>query len=97
MRLHVGGIGAGRCPFFSPLKTMQKFNNYTSNGDNQTLEINVNSKKNAIIILWYNIALTIAKVADDFHCELPETMVYVYDNNSADDAARIAREARGNR
>lgn len=76
---------------------MQKCNNFTSNGNNQTLEINVNSKKIAVIIPCYNVALTIAKVADDFHYELPEAMVYAYDNNSADDAARIAREAWGNR
>lgn len=76
---------------------MQKFNHYTSNGNNQTLEINVNLKKIAVIIPCHNIALTIAKVEDDYHCELPETMVYVYDINSTDDAARIAQEARGNR
>lgn len=71
MRLHVGGIGAGRCPFFNPLKTMQKFNNYTSNGDNQTLKINVNSRKIVIIIPCYNTVVAIAKIADDFQCELP--------------------------
>lgn len=71
---------------------MQKCNNYTSNGNNQTLEINVNSKKIAVIIPCYNEALTIAKVVDDFHRELPEATVYVYDNNSSDGTAQIARK-----
>lgn len=45
----------------------------------------------AVLIPCYNEAVTIAKVVDDFHRELPEATVYVYDNNSTDDTAEIAR------
>lgn len=77
---------------FGPLKPIQKCNDYTSNDDIQTLETNVNSNNIAVIIPCYNEALTIAKVVDDFHRELPEATVYVYDNNSSDGTAQIARE-----
>lgn len=46
----------------------------------------------AALIPCYNEAVTIAKVVDDFKTYLPEATVYVYDNNSSDDTARIARE-----
>ena len=71
---------------------MQKCNTYSSNCKIQTLEINVNSKKIAVIKPCYNEALTIAKVVDDFHHELPDATVYVYDNNSRDGTAQIARK-----
>lgn len=45
----------------------------------------------AVIIPCYNEALTIGKVIDDFCRELPEASVYVYDNNSTDGTADIAR------
>lgn len=45
----------------------------------------------AVIIPCYNEAPTIGKVVDDFHRELPEATVYVYDNNSTDGTAEIAR------
>ena len=45
----------------------------------------------AVIIPCYNEAPTIAKVVDDFRRELPEATVYVYDNNSTDGTAEIAR------
>lgn len=44
----------------------------------------------AIIIPCYNEAPTIGKVVDDFHRELPEATVYVYDNDSTDATAAIA-------
>ena len=47
--------------------------------------------KIAVIIPCYNEALTIGKVIDDFRRELPEASVYVYDNNSTDGTAAIAR------
>ena len=37
--------------------------------------------------------MTIAKVVRDYKQALPEAIVYVYDNNSTDDTARIAEEA----
>lgn len=46
----------------------------------------------AVIIPCYNEALTIGKVVDDFHRELPDATVYVYDNNSVDNTAQIAKQ-----
>ena len=46
----------------------------------------------AVLIPCYNEAVTIAKVVDDFKRELPETVIYVYDNNSKDETAKIAAE-----
>lgn len=37
--------------------------------------------------------MTIAKVVRDYKQALPEAIVYVYDNNSSDDTAKIAEEA----
>jgi glycosyltransferase involved in cell wall biosynthesis len=44
------------------------------------------------LISCYNEELTIKKVIDDFKCELPDAMIYVYDNNSTDNTAKIALE-----
>lgn len=44
----------------------------------------------AVLIPCYNEAVTIGKVIDDFREALPEADIYVYDNNSSDDTARIA-------
>ncbi len=46
----------------------------------------------AVIVPCYNEAQTIGKVVDDFARELPGASVYVYDNNSSDATAQIARE-----
>ncbi|MGI6104575.1 MAG: glycosyltransferase family 2 protein [Raoultibacter sp.] len=46
----------------------------------------------AVLIPCYNEAITIGKVIDDFKRELPEADIYVYDNNSSDGTADIARE-----
>lgn len=46
----------------------------------------------AVLIPCYNEAPTIGKVVDDFHHELPDASIYVYDNNSSDDTAKIARD-----
>ena len=46
----------------------------------------------AVIIPCYNEAQTIGKVVDDFHRELPEATVYVYDNDSTDATAELAAE-----
>jgi glycosyltransferase, family 2 len=45
----------------------------------------------AVLIPCYNEAQTIGKVVDDFRRELPGATIWVYDNNSADDTADIAR------
>lgn len=49
--------------------------------------------KIAVLIPCYNEALTVAKVVTDWKTALPEATIYVYDNNSKDDTAKIAREA----
>ena len=46
----------------------------------------------AVLIPCYNEEITIGKVVDDFTRELPEATVYVYDNDSSDNTATIARE-----
>lgn len=46
----------------------------------------------AVLVPCYNEAATIGKVVDDFLRELPTATVYVYDNNSSDNTAQIARE-----
>ena len=47
----------------------------------------------AILVPCYNEAQTIEKVVTDWETVLPEAVVYVYDNNSSDDTAAIARAA----
>lgn len=47
----------------------------------------------AVLIPCYNEAVTIKKVVADFKRELPGAAIYVYDNNSTDGTARIARDA----
>lgn len=49
--------------------------------------------KTAILIPCYNEAMTIEKVVADFRRELPDATIYVYDNNSTDSTAEIARRA----
>jgi glycosyltransferase involved in cell wall biosynthesis len=49
--------------------------------------------KIAVLIPCYNESQTIAKVVKDYKEALPEAIIYVYDNNSTDDTARIAKEA----
>lgn len=48
--------------------------------------------KIAVLIPCYNEEKTIAKVIRDARAALPEAVIYVYDNNSTDQTARIARE-----
>ncbi len=49
--------------------------------------------KIAVLIPCYNEEATIGKVVDDFRNALPEAVVYVYDNNSTDRTAELARAA----
>lgn len=49
--------------------------------------------KIAVLIPCYNESKTIAKVVSDFKKQLPEANIYVYDNNSTDNTADIARQA----
>ena len=43
----------------------------------------------AVLIPCYNEAQTIRKVVTDWKKELPEAVIYVYDNNSTDNTAVI--------
>ena len=47
----------------------------------------------AVTIPCYNEAVTIAKVIADFRSALPDATIYVFDNNSTDNTAQVAREA----
>ncbi len=49
--------------------------------------------KIAVLIPCYNEEKTIFKVVSDWKAALPEAVIYVYDNNSADETAALAREA----
>ena len=47
--------------------------------------------KIAVLIPCYNESQTIAKVINDYKTALPEADIYVYDNNSTDRTAEIAK------
>lgn len=49
--------------------------------------------KIAVLIPCYNEEVTIHKVVSDFKRELPESDIYVYDNNSSDDTSKLAKDA----
>lgn len=49
--------------------------------------------KIAVLIPCYNEEKTIGKVVADWKRSLPDAVIYVYDNNSSDETARIARDA----
>ncbi len=49
-------------------------------------------KKIAVLIPCYNESLTIEKVIKDFQAALPDADIYVYDNNSSDDTAALAKK-----
>lgn len=49
--------------------------------------------KIAVLIPCYNEEKTVKKVVEDFRKNLPEAKIYVYDNNSKDKTAELAREA----
>lgn len=49
--------------------------------------------KIAVLIPCFNEAKTIRKVIESFKEELPEAVIYVYDNNSSDGTDKLAKEA----
>lgn len=68
---------------------------YASNKFDMTREIEAveaacKGRGVAVLLPCYNEAVTIGKVVDDFKAALPEADIYVYDNNSTDDTAKIA-------
>ncbi len=50
-------------------------------------------KNIAVLIPCYNEELTIHKVVTDFKKKLPDSTIYVYDNNSTDETFNIAKRA----
>lgn len=50
-------------------------------------------EKIAVLIPCYNESKTIGKVVSDWKRELPEAIVYVYDNNSTDSTDKVAEAA----
>ena len=50
-------------------------------------------KKIAVLIPCYNESQTIEKVVKDFKSVLKDADIYVYDNNSTDGTAEIAKKA----
>ena len=50
-------------------------------------------EKIAVLIPCYNESQTVGKVVKDWKEALPEAPIYVYDNNSSDDTAEIAKNA----
>lgn len=55
--------------------------------------VNYMKSKIAVLIPCYNEGKTIEKVVKDYKKALPEADIYVYDNNSTDDTAKIAENA----
>ena len=49
--------------------------------------------RQAVLIPCYNEAVTVADVVRSFHAALPSADIYVFDNNSTDGTATVAREA----
>ncbi len=49
-------------------------------------------KKIAVLIPCYNEEKTVRKVVEDYRRELPEALIYVYNNNSSDKTYEIASE-----
>lgn len=47
----------------------------------------------AVLVPCYNEAVTIARVISDFKRALPGATIYIYDNNSSDDTAAIAKQS----
>lgn len=51
----------------------------------------MNTPRIAVLVPCYNEAITVAKVIADFRAALPDAEICVFDNNSKDDTAAIAR------
>ena len=57
------------------------------------MTISIDASRVAVIIPCYNEAVTIAKVVADFRSALPGAPIYVYENNSSDETAKLAKES----
>lgn len=58
--------------------------------------IDLSTARVAVLVPCYNEALTIEAIVRDFRTSLPQATVYVFDNNSTDGTAEIARTAGAN-
>ena len=47
----------------------------------------------AVLIPYFNEEKTIEKVVRDFRSQIPEAVIYVYNNNSTDRTAELAEKA----
>src|SRR5436305_6077889 len=56
-------------------------------------ELHSNKMTVAVVVPCYQEELTISKVVGDFKRALPEAEIYVFDNNSTDATAELARKA----
>ncbi len=50
------------------------------------------NKSIAVLVPCYNESMSIGAVIEDFRQNLPEAVIYVYDNNSTDNTDQIARD-----
>lgn len=58
-----------------------------------SFEFNEKSHRVAVLIPCFNEEQTVGKVITDFRNELPTAKIYVYDNNSTDNTALVAKKA----
>jgi glycosyltransferase involved in cell wall biosynthesis len=56
-----------------------------------TIQADVTMSNVAVLIPCYNEKTAIGKVVGDFRQALPQAAIYVYDNNSRDRTAEVAR------
>lgn len=64
-----------------------------SNESGKPRMLKVREKSIAVLIPCMNEAITIGSVVGNFGKALPDASIYVYDNNSTDETASVAREA----
>jgi glycosyltransferase involved in cell wall biosynthesis len=58
-----------------------------------TAGFDLTGQRVAVLVPCFNEEVAIAKVVADFRAALPEATIYVYDNNSTDRTAEVARRA----
>lgn len=76
-----------------PISSANYFSRNTMHFDYKKFRKEENVDKIAVLIPCYNESRTIQKVVEDFTAVLPEATIYVYDNNSIDGTAEIAKQA----
>lgn len=64
-----------------------------SEKNTMTQQLEGNSGSVAVLIPCYNEELTVSKVVADFRSAIPEADIYVFDNNSQDRTAELAKAA----